>query len=276
MGGGCPWGFVEGRRTGASRVCPSFTVNLSPALQGVRLGDSVTGTVLPKPSHALRVEAGCSVPSPCDSSPCPANSICKDEWQSYSCVCQPGRACSALPPLCPPRLSVLSSPPVAPSWPVTALLSIPWASCIPVRPSLIFLEGRIPPEPRESTPWCSGISQGEGACFTWCSLSTPQGTTEGTVWMCVTSTLARTSQCVAASQGHPWATCASVEGTFSGSTASTGEMRGTRQGRGLCAWLCAALSSWLHDQGPLSATRLIGAAEQLGWWEEKAQGIRLL
>uniref|UniRef100_A0A8B9IZ00 Cadherin EGF LAG seven-pass G-type receptor 3 n=1 Tax=Amazona collaria TaxID=241587 RepID=A0A8B9IZ00_9PSIT len=42
------------------------------------------------PSHALRVEPGCSVPSPCDSSPCPANSICKDEWQSYSCVCQPG------------------------------------------------------------------------------------------------------------------------------------------------------------------------------------------
>lgn len=74
-------------------VCPSFTVTLSPALQGVRLGDSITGMVLPKPSHALRVEAGCSVPSPCDSSPCPANSVCKDEWQSYSCVCQPGRTC---------------------------------------------------------------------------------------------------------------------------------------------------------------------------------------
>uniref|UniRef100_A0A8C3L4U1 Cadherin EGF LAG seven-pass G-type receptor 3 n=1 Tax=Chrysolophus pictus TaxID=9089 RepID=A0A8C3L4U1_CHRPC len=63
---------------------------LKGCIQGVRLGDSITGTVLPKPSHALRVEAGCSVPSPCDSSPCPANSICKDEWQSYSCVCQPG------------------------------------------------------------------------------------------------------------------------------------------------------------------------------------------
>uniref|UniRef100_A0A8C8BU45 Cadherin EGF LAG seven-pass G-type receptor 3 n=1 Tax=Otus sunia TaxID=257818 RepID=A0A8C8BU45_9STRI len=63
---------------------------LRGCIQGVRLGDSVTGTVLPKPSHALRVEAGCSVPSPCDSSPCPANSVCKDEWQSYSCVCQPG------------------------------------------------------------------------------------------------------------------------------------------------------------------------------------------
>ncbi|XP_061864337.1 cadherin EGF LAG seven-pass G-type receptor 3 isoform X3 [Colius striatus] len=63
---------------------------LRGCIQGVRLGDSVTGTVLPKPSHALRVEAGCSVPSPCHSNPCPANSICKDEWQSYSCVCQPG------------------------------------------------------------------------------------------------------------------------------------------------------------------------------------------
>lgn len=42
------------------------------------------------------MEAGCSVPSPCDSSPCPANSVCKDEWQSYSCVCLPGRACRAL------------------------------------------------------------------------------------------------------------------------------------------------------------------------------------
>uniref|UniRef100_A0A8C6Z0A9 Cadherin EGF LAG seven-pass G-type receptor 3 n=1 Tax=Nothoprocta perdicaria TaxID=30464 RepID=A0A8C6Z0A9_NOTPE len=57
---------------------------------GVRLGDSASGTALPKPSHALRVEAGCNVPSACDSSPCPANSVCKDEWQSYSCVCLPG------------------------------------------------------------------------------------------------------------------------------------------------------------------------------------------
>lgn len=107
-------------------MCPSFTLTLSLMLQGVRLGDSVTGMVLPKPSHALRVEAGCSVPSPCDSSPCPANSVCKDEWQSYSCVCQPGRTCHPSA-LC---ASVLSFPPVAPSWPVTALLSIPWAGAL--------------------------------------------------------------------------------------------------------------------------------------------------
>lgn len=209
-----------------SCVCPSFTVSLSPALQGVRLGDSVTGTVLPKPSHALRVEAGCSVPSPCDSNPCPANSICKDEWQSYSCVCQPGRTCSTLPLLCSSCLLIFSSPPVTPSWPVTALLSMPWASHIPVRHSSIFLEGRIPPEPPEFTPQYSSTSQGEGICFTWCSVSTLQGTTEGTVWMCVTSTPARTSRCVAASQAHPWATCVSAVGTSLGSTASTGEIQG--------------------------------------------------
>uniref|UniRef100_A0A8C3TG58 Cadherin EGF LAG seven-pass G-type receptor 3 n=1 Tax=Chelydra serpentina TaxID=8475 RepID=A0A8C3TG58_CHESE len=57
---------------------------------GVRLGDTLSGIALPKPNRALNVEAGCSVPNPCDSSPCPANGICRDEWQSYSCVCQPG------------------------------------------------------------------------------------------------------------------------------------------------------------------------------------------
>lgn len=153
MGSSCCWGFAEGRRTGASYVCPSFTISLSPAPQGVRLGDSITGTVLPKPTHALRVEAGCSVPSPCDSNPCPANSICKDEWQSYSCVCQPGRTSSTLPLLCSLCLLIFSSPSVTPSWPVTALLSMPWASRIPVRDSSDFLEGRIPPEPPEFTPW---------------------------------------------------------------------------------------------------------------------------
>lgn len=117
---------MESRRTRASPICPSFTVSLLLILQGVRLGDSITGTMLPKPSHALRVEAGCSVPSPCDSSPCPANSVCKDEWQSYSCVCQPGRSCSTLPPLCSSRLSGCFLAPVALCQPATALLSFPW------------------------------------------------------------------------------------------------------------------------------------------------------
>uniref|UniRef100_A0A8D2Q3A7 Cadherin EGF LAG seven-pass G-type receptor 3 n=1 Tax=Varanus komodoensis TaxID=61221 RepID=A0A8D2Q3A7_VARKO len=63
---------------------------LEGCIQGVRLGDTATGTVLPKPSSTLHVEAGCPVPNPCDSSPCPANSVCQDKWQSYACVCQPG------------------------------------------------------------------------------------------------------------------------------------------------------------------------------------------
>ena len=104
----------------------------------------------------------------------------------------------------------------------------------------------------------------------------PQVTMEGTAWMYVASIPARTSQRVAASQAHPWAMSVSAEGTFSGSTVSTGEIQSTGQGHGLRAWLCAALSFQLCDQGPLGATCLLGAAEQLGWWEEKAWGIWLL
>uniref|UniRef100_A0A670IVL0 Cadherin EGF LAG seven-pass G-type receptor 3 n=1 Tax=Podarcis muralis TaxID=64176 RepID=A0A670IVL0_PODMU len=63
---------------------------LEGCIQGVRLGDTATGMALPKPSNALNVEAGCTVPNPCDSNPCPANSLCQDKWQSYTCVCQPG------------------------------------------------------------------------------------------------------------------------------------------------------------------------------------------
>lgn len=46
------------------------------------------------------------------------------------------------------------------------------------------------------------------------------------MWTCVTSTPARTSRCVAASQAHAWATCVSAVGTSLGSTASTGEIQG--------------------------------------------------
>lgn len=44
--------------------------------------------------------------------------------------------------------------------------------------------------------------------------------------MCVTSTPARTSRCVAASQVHAWAMCVSAVGPSLGSTASTGEIQG--------------------------------------------------
>ncbi|XP_039201512.1 cadherin EGF LAG seven-pass G-type receptor 3 isoform X1 [Crotalus tigris] len=59
-------------------------------IQGIHLGDTAMGNALPKPSSTVNVEAGCSVPNSCESNPCPANSICQDQWQSYSCVCKPG------------------------------------------------------------------------------------------------------------------------------------------------------------------------------------------
>uniref|UniRef100_A0A6I8N1R2 Cadherin EGF LAG seven-pass G-type receptor 3 n=1 Tax=Ornithorhynchus anatinus TaxID=9258 RepID=A0A6I8N1R2_ORNAN len=63
---------------------------LDGCIQGVWLGDTPTRITFPKPSSSLNVEAGCSVPNPCSSNPCPANANCRDNWQSYSCVCQQG------------------------------------------------------------------------------------------------------------------------------------------------------------------------------------------
>ncbi|KAG8128138.1 hypothetical protein E2320_015004 [Naja naja] len=59
-------------------------------IQGIHLGDTALGNALPKPGSTVNVEAGCTVPNPCESNPCPANSICQDQWQSFSCVCKPG------------------------------------------------------------------------------------------------------------------------------------------------------------------------------------------
>lgn len=70
---------------------PGSDMSFSSGSQGVHLGDTPTGNALVKPSSAMNVEAGCIVANPCDSNPCPANSICQDKWQTYSCVCQPGR-----------------------------------------------------------------------------------------------------------------------------------------------------------------------------------------
>ncbi|XP_072928982.1 cadherin EGF LAG seven-pass G-type receptor 3 isoform X2 [Hemitrygon akajei] len=63
---------------------------LDGCIQGVRLGDTSVGIPMPKPNRTLSVELGCTVPDPCDSSPCPANSYCSNDWQAYSCVCEPG------------------------------------------------------------------------------------------------------------------------------------------------------------------------------------------
>ncbi|XP_075766558.1 cadherin EGF LAG seven-pass G-type receptor 2 isoform X2 [Pelodiscus sinensis] len=61
-------------------------------MQGVRIGETAASAVALNVNQAerLNVEHGCSVPDPCDSSPCPANSYCNDDWDSFSCSCDPG------------------------------------------------------------------------------------------------------------------------------------------------------------------------------------------
>ncbi|XP_078098403.1 cadherin EGF LAG seven-pass G-type receptor 2 isoform X5 [Mustelus asterias] len=61
-------------------------------IQGVRIGETPSTAVALNVNHAekVNVERGCSIPDPCDSSPCPTNSYCSDDWDSYSCSCDPG------------------------------------------------------------------------------------------------------------------------------------------------------------------------------------------
>ncbi|XP_051890612.1 cadherin EGF LAG seven-pass G-type receptor 2-like isoform X2 [Pristis pectinata] len=61
-------------------------------MQGVRIGETPLTAVALNINHAekVNVERGCSIPDPCDSSPCPTNSYCSDDWDSYSCSCDPG------------------------------------------------------------------------------------------------------------------------------------------------------------------------------------------
>ncbi|KAM4587776.1 cadherin EGF LAG seven-pass G-type receptor 2 isoform 2-T2 [Odontesthes bonariensis] len=55
-------------------------------IQGLRVGGALTLSQARK----VNVELGCSVPDPCSSNPCPANSYCSDDWDSYSCTCLSG------------------------------------------------------------------------------------------------------------------------------------------------------------------------------------------
>ncbi|XP_060248873.1 cadherin EGF LAG seven-pass G-type receptor 2 isoform X3 [Meriones unguiculatus] len=61
-------------------------------LQGVRVSETPEGVSALEPSRgeSINVEPGCSWPDPCDSNPCPANSYCSNDWDSYSCSCDPG------------------------------------------------------------------------------------------------------------------------------------------------------------------------------------------
>ncbi|XP_040889470.1 cadherin EGF LAG seven-pass G-type receptor 2 [Toxotes jaculatrix] len=55
-------------------------------IQGLRVG----GALSLSQARKVNVEPGCSVPDPCSSSPCPVNSYCSDDWDSYSCTCLNG------------------------------------------------------------------------------------------------------------------------------------------------------------------------------------------
>ncbi|TRY66866.1 hypothetical protein DNTS_033032, partial [Danionella cerebrum] len=59
-------------------------------IQGVRMGVRPDSPALPRPSKTVKVETGCNVGNPCNSSPCPAHSQCTDEWDRHTCVCEPG------------------------------------------------------------------------------------------------------------------------------------------------------------------------------------------
>uniref|UniRef100_A0A8C3K526 Cadherin EGF LAG seven-pass G-type receptor 1 n=1 Tax=Calidris pygmaea TaxID=425635 RepID=A0A8C3K526_9CHAR len=60
--------------------------------QGVRMGETSTNTATLNMKQAIKinVKEGCEVDNPCDSNPCPQHSYCSDDWDSYSCVCDPG------------------------------------------------------------------------------------------------------------------------------------------------------------------------------------------
>lgn len=62
------------------------------SLQGVRVSETPEGisSLDPSRGESINVEPGCSWPDPCDSNPCPANSYCSNDWDSYSCSCDPG------------------------------------------------------------------------------------------------------------------------------------------------------------------------------------------
>lgn len=61
--------------------------------QGVRMGETSTNiaTLNMNKASVFNVESGCDVDNPCDSNPCPYHSDCSDEWNTFSCNCEPGK-----------------------------------------------------------------------------------------------------------------------------------------------------------------------------------------
>lgn len=86
--------FVD-RTVGALVFFLSFFRNLQHLCavhQGVRMGETSNNVANVNMAQGLkiRVEDGCDVDDPCDSNICPDNSHCSDDWNSYTCVCDPG------------------------------------------------------------------------------------------------------------------------------------------------------------------------------------------
>ncbi|XP_069833172.1 cadherin EGF LAG seven-pass G-type receptor 1 isoform X2 [Dendropsophus ebraccatus] len=61
-------------------------------MKGVRMGETSTNiaTLNMNKAEVIGVESGCEVDNPCDANPCPYNSDCTDEWDSFTCNCEPG------------------------------------------------------------------------------------------------------------------------------------------------------------------------------------------
>ncbi|XP_063783179.1 cadherin EGF LAG seven-pass G-type receptor 1 isoform X1 [Pseudophryne corroboree] len=68
------------------------TQGFNGCMKGVRMGETSTniGTLNMNKARVINVESGCEVDNPCDSNPCPYNSDCTDDWNSFSCNCEPG------------------------------------------------------------------------------------------------------------------------------------------------------------------------------------------
>ncbi|XP_072308357.1 cadherin EGF LAG seven-pass G-type receptor 2 isoform X2 [Eucyclogobius newberryi] len=55
-------------------------------IQGLRVG----GALSLSQARKVNVAQGCNIPDPCSSNPCPRNSYCSNDWDSYSCTCLAG------------------------------------------------------------------------------------------------------------------------------------------------------------------------------------------
>lgn len=56
------------------------------------MGETSTNvaTLNMKQAVKINVKDGCEIDNPCDSNSCPLHSYCSDDWDSYSCICDPG------------------------------------------------------------------------------------------------------------------------------------------------------------------------------------------